>query len=729
MQFSFLDDISKITSLTPFHHKLLKDFCGKRLIDLLLHLPRGYLKRKVITKISEVEEGETFILQGIVTDSNIRNNGLSKITIEFGGFDSLDVIYFRGNKGYLETIYRLNSTKILCGKITKNGYKWQMVHPEFVLSENRLDEIPQKEAIYDLTKGITNQFLSKLVSQTFKDTKIIRFPEWLDPKITQDRNFPSFFDALKTLHQSDNKTEIEMQKARERLSFDELLANQIGLKLLKMFYKTDSGRVVKGDGSIRDIVLQKLSFELTNDQKIALKDIYRDQSSKLKMVRMLQGDVGSGKTIVALLSMLNAIEAGFQTVLMVPTEILAQQHFESVSSIIEKSAIDIKVTLLTGTSKKKKQLLEAISRNEFQIIIGTHAIFQEKVKLSNIGLIVIDEQHRFGVNHRAALSSKDEDADLLFMSATPIPRSLSLVQYGYMDQSLIVEKPKNRLPIITNVVSNFQIDVVISKIDDFISRDEKIYWICPLIEESLKIDIIAIENREKLLRQKFGDKLGVIHGRMKDKEINEVMEIFAGRTKKKEDDVLKSTKNYIQSSIVEVITGKPDDVFKEEKEKKLSDRIDILLSTTLIEVGVNVPNATLIVIEDAQRFGLSQLHQLRGRVGRSNLQSYCTLIYNPKSTTATGRQRLQALRNSNDGFYISEQDLKIRGGGELTGLRQSGFGTYKIADPQENVALLSEISELATEIAEKSTSFENLKPAYQELLKIFNVQEINSGGF
>jgi ATP-dependent DNA helicase RecG len=501
MTLSIFDEISNYTTLNPFHMKLLEDEYGNRAIDMLLNFPKSYIKRKFITKLREITESETVILKGIITEVNVKNNGLSKILIEFDGAEAIEIIYFRGNRHYLEKLYTINTTKIFSGKMTKNGYKWQMIHPEFVFSENRLDEIPENEAIYNLPKGILNSVFSKLITQIFDKTKDNILNEWLDEDTIKTNNFPSFIESLKILHNPDKNSESKIQKVKERLVFDELLANQIGLKLLKISYKSYKGRAIKGNGKLRNAVLEKLNFQLTNDQNRALKDIYRDQGEKLKMVRMLQGDVGSGKTIVALLAMLNVIEVGFKAVLMVPTEILAQQHFESISSILQQANLDVEITLLTSASKKKKKLLEDLENNKFQIIIGTHAVFQEKVKLNDVGLIIIDEQHRFGVTHRASLSSKDEYADLLFMSATPIPRSLSLVHYGYMDHSLITEKPKNRLPVITNIVSNLQIGDVLDKIDEFILRNEKIYWIMEYCDGGTLRDKINMYSKNEIKMQ------------------------------------------------------------------------------------------------------------------------------------------------------------------------------------------------------------------------------------
>jgi ATP-dependent DNA helicase RecG len=706
-------DLESLSGIGPFFLKLIKDLCcGSRFIDLLLYFPNSYNKRKVINHIREIVDGEVFTVKVNVGKCDFKNNGISKVFVEFDDVESIEIIYFKANKQYLERLYRPGQIKWVSGKIAKSGYKWQIIHPDYVVNDDRFSDIPEIEQTYGLTKGINNRMIVSLVSQIIKQIEAFKLPEWFDKDCVKSNSWLSFLDSMKVIHNLNSDNQKFLIKAKERIIFDELFASQIGLKLLRISYKSYKGRSVKGNEKYRKKVLENLSFNLTNDQKQASKEIYDDQADGLKMVRMLQGDVGSGKTIVALMAMLNVIECGLQAVLMVPTEILAQQHFESITKILAQSSIDMKIGLLTSSVKKKKKILEEIANNEYQIIIGTHALFQDKVKFQNIGLIVIDEQHRFGVNHRAMLSSKDEFADLLFMSATPIPRSLSMVQYGYMDNSLIVEKPKDRLPIVTSIVSNNQLQEVLKKIGEFIGRNEKVYWICPLIEESLKLEYIAIEKRAELLFQYFSDKLAIIHGRMKDKEIDNIMRMFSG---KEFDKDLLLTESECKDLIAKINYS--------------GCNKQILLSTTLVEVGVNIPEASLIVIEDAQKFGLSQLHQLRGRVGRSGVQSYCILIYNPQNITKTGRSRLQVLKESNDGFYIAEQDLKIRGGGELVGMRQSGYDTYKVANIAEHAQLLQRASVLAYDLAKRYEVFERLPDEIKNLLKIFNVSGVSGGYF
>jgi ATP-dependent DNA helicase RecG len=703
------NDISTLNGAGQFISKALKKLCGSRLIDLLLYLPKSYNKRKLIKSLKDAIEDQTVILKCKIVSYEFKTSGLSKIIAEFDGVDSIEIVYFKANKQYLENVYKIGETRFISGKINKSGFKWQIIHPDYVARDNQIQQIPELEPIYGLTKGLSNKMIANFVNQIFAQITSTKYaiPEWLDVELIKEKNWPSFLEALKIIHKPNQIESKELIKARERLTFDELFANQIGLKLLKISYKSYKGRIVNGDGSIRNQIINGLDFELTKDQKIALKEIYEDQKSKLKMIRMIQGDVGSGKTIVALLAMANSIECGLQAILMVPTEILAQQHFESIAKILSKANLEIKIGLLTSSSKKKNKLIGDIKNNQYQIIIGTHALFQEKVQFSEVGLIVIDEQHRFGVNHRMMLSSKDNAADLLFMSATPIPRSLSMIQYGYMDNSLIVEKPKNRLPIQTSIVSSNQLIDVVNKVNEFIAKGEKIYWICPLIEESLKLEYAAIEKRAILLKQHFNENLAIIHGRMKDKEIDLVMKMFSG-------------KQFDKSLILEKSEHKNpiDEINYHGVENK-----NVLLSTTLVEVGVNVPEATLIVIEDAQKFGLSQLHQLRGRVGRSNIQSYCILIYNSQNITRTGRARLQALKESNDGFYIAEQDLKIRGGGELSGTKQSGYYTYRVANVIEDIDALREASSVANTIVKKSSTFSSLPDAIKFAMTIFNVND------
>ncbi len=692
----------------PYAKKLLKDVSqGDRFIDLLLYLPKSYKKRIFASKFSDIKDGETVIFECEIIKTDFKK--INKIFVEVFG-RIIEIVYFRGNAEYIQRLYRVGDKKIICGKISSSEYSdnFQVNHPDYVVASSsstnvNVDSIPKIESIYTLPKGLSSNMLCNYMKQIFDKITDLPLEEWINDDILIHHNWLGFIESLKLLHNPlETTSNEELKKAKDRIIFDEFLASQIVLKKLKLSYKSLDSRSIEGDGRYRNEILKKLNFELTNDQKDALTQIYSDQKSNSKMVRMIQGDVGSGKTIVALMAMLNSVECGFQAVIMVPTEILAQQHFESISHLLEKSELhDLKksLLLLSSTSKKKKDLFKKIESGEAQIIIGTHALFQEKVKFKEIGLIVIDEQHRFGVNHRQMLSDKDSKADIIFMSATPIPRSLSLVQYGYMDHSLIVQKPSNRLPVITSMIPSSQLDEVIEKINDFLSRDERVYWICPLIEESLKMDYIAIEKRALILQEKFGEQLAVIHGRMKDSEIDEIMKNFAGMTN--------------------------------EEGGKIQKRI--LLSTTLIEVGVNVPSATLIVIEDAQKFGLSQLHQLRGRVGRGDKQSFCILIYNIKNTTINGRARLNALKKSNDGFFIAEQDLKIRGSGEFVGRKQSGYDNYKIANIQENLDLLKSAGIFATKMMEIHSDSENgeveLPEPFENLIRIFNVSEIDRGGF
>ena len=469
-------NLADLYGVGPYARKLLKDMCqGERWVDLLLYLPKSYKKRIFASKFSDIVEGETVIFECEVIKADFKNK-INKIFVEVFG-NIIEIVYFRGNTDYIQRLYKIGDKKILCGKVGASEYSanFQISHPDYVLpssSTSDLEKIPKIEAIYTLPKGLNNKMFCDYIKQIFDKISNLKLEEWINDEILLNHRWHGFFKSLQLLHNpSELTTKEELKIAKDRIIFDEFLASQIVLKKLKLSYKSLDSRSIKGDMRYREKILKNLNFELTNDQKDALNQIYEDQKENSKMVRMIQGDVGSGKTIVALMAMLNAIECGFQSVIMVPTEILAQQHLESMIDLLEKSDLnELKnsLLLLSSTSKKKKELFKKIESGEAKIIIGTHALFQESVKFNQIGLIVIDEQHRFGVNHRQMLSDKDSKADLLFMSATPIPRSLSLVQYGYMDHSLIVQKPSNRLPVITSMIPSSQLDEIIEKISDFL---------------------------------------------------------------------------------------------------------------------------------------------------------------------------------------------------------------------------------------------------------------------
>ena len=486
--------------------------------------------------------------------------------------------------------------------------------------------------------------LNKLMKQAL--AAVPTLPEWQDEPYLKATGWPSFNQALKLAHHPVKLTDLEPSDlARSRLAYDELLANQLALAIVRERVKKQQGREINGNGLLRKKVLDALPFKLTSAQEKVLREIAADQASKFRMLRLLQGDVGSGKTIVALLTMLNAVECGTQAAIMAPTEILAKQHLETIQPLCDE--IGVRAELLTGRVKGKArtQILEALAAGEIDILIGTHALFVEDVVFKDLACVIVDEQHRFGVHQRLALSNKGNKADILVMTATPIPRSLVLTAYGDMEYSKIDQVPEGRKPVDTRVMPVTKLDVVVAALQRKLTEGCRAYWVCPLVEESEKIDLAAAEERFSTLQQIFGNKVGLVHGKMKEKEKDEVMERFK------------------------------------------SGAISLLVATTVIEVGVNVPEATVMVIEHAERFGLAQLHQLRGRIKRGFQASTCILLYSyPLSETS--RQRLNTMRETEDGFEIAEKDLELRGGGEILGTRQSGFNEFRLADMNVHKNLL-----------------------------------------
>ena len=665
--------LNKKLTLSPKENGILKmlGIKSSRVIDILLYLPYRYDIRKGMTSLSEFTEGANVVFTGQVNGSDFESSEkMSRVFIKFDGAqNAVELIFFGANKNYLRKVYYDGRKINITGKLELNnktymrfnknkntsnsGYvkaKWQIAHPEILLSSIGGTEIVS-EPQYHLSGNITNKYVVTLVSRAFRELAIANLhsiAEWQSKKLIAAKEWPAFVDALKIIHQYEESNKIykadKISKAFERIIFDEICASQVGLKLIGRNLMSNNGRSLSGDGILRQKVLDALSFKLTNDQSDALKQIYNRQFETKKMLMLLQGDVGSGKTIVALMAILNALECGLQGVMMVPTEILSSQHSEYITKVLGQAELldEIQIITLTSSSKKRKQKLLDIKGSEQEpkktIIIGTHALFQDAVQFGQIGIIIIDEQHRFGVAARACMSLKDECADVLLMSATPIPRSLALSKYGYLEQCFLRQKPDKRKDIITSVLSIEQDEAVCKKIHDFLSRDERIYWICPLIEESEKLDLIAIEKRHVMLSNHFSPQIiGVVHGKMKEKDVASVMQEFNDGT------------------------------------------IKILLATTIVEVGLDIKNATLMIIEEAQRFGLSQLHQLRGRVGRSDLQSYCILFYRREQLGKIGKTRLKTLENNTDGFEIAEVDLRLRGRGDLSGYAQSGFNEYGIA--------------------------------------------------
>jgi ATP-dependent DNA helicase RecG len=537
---------------------------------------------------------------------------------------------------------------MISGKLESYDGWLQMPHPDHVTAAGAPGgaSLPLHEPVYPLTAGLTNGMLRKATVAALR--QVPSLPEWIDAKFLAKNAWPSFADALAKLHAPEAEADLlPSAPARARVAYDELFANQLALAVIRAKLKRGAGRRLAASGKLRTSILSALPFALTGAQQRALTEIDADLNSEHRMLRLLQGDVGSGKTVVALLAMAAAVEAGAQAALMAPTELLARQHLSTVKAFGEGAGL--RITLLTGRErgKERSEIVEALKAGRIDILIGTHALFQEHIVFEDLGLVVIDEQHRFGVHQRLAMQAKGtgSGAELLVMTATPIPRTLLLTSYGDMDVSRLDEKPPGRKPIATRIVPLERMDEVIAGVERAIKAEARVYWVCPLVAESEVLDIAAAEERYAELRARFGEKVGLVHGRLAGKDKDRVMAEF------------------------------------------VSGALSVLVSTTVIEVGVDVPSASIMIIEHAERFGLAQLHQLRGRVGRGAAESSCILLYRqPLSETA--RERLNVMRRTEDGFVIAEEDLRLRGGGEVLGTRQSGLPEFRVASLPEHQALL-----------------------------------------
>ena len=637
-------EVEVLKGVGPAVAKPLKRLGLERVVDVLFHLPTGWIERKRVETLDMADAGRVVTVE--VTAVDYRQGGPRSpfrvhATDRQGNY--LSLTYFH-NPGWAKKQLPLGKPRIVSGRMELYGQELQIVHPDYVLEPHEAAELPEREPVYALSEGLTNRRIGDFAAQAL--ARVPKLGEWIEPSLLERRGWPGWEEALHGAHRSRRP-----DPARERLAYDEVFANQLALMLVRGAARRRRGLPLKGEGRLRDAL--KLAYDPTGAQRRAIGEIEGDLQQEVPMLRLLQGDVGSGKTLVALMAMLSAVEAGAQAALLAPTEILARQHFETLGR--QLAGLPVSLAILTGREKgrARESTLMGLADGSIDLLVGTHAIFQQAVGYRRLGLAVVDEQHRFGVAQRMMLAQKAErPPHLLVMTATPIPRTLTLTHYGEMDVSRLDEMPPGRQPVETRVLSAEKLPEVVDALARHVARGGQAYWVCPLVEESEASDQAAAEERAQVLRLRFGDKVGLVHGRMRGPEKDEAMAAFQ------------------QSAI------------------------SVLVATTVIEVGVDVPNATLMIVEGADRFGLAQLHQLRGRVGRGEGHSICLLLRG-NALSETARARLALMRETNDGFRIAEEDLRLRGAGELLGTRQSGEAQFRLATPEQ----ISELAQTASDDA------------------------------
>jgi ATP-dependent DNA helicase RecG len=662
-----------------FARLLTRDGEPARVIDLLLHLPTGFVDRRNQPKLSEVVP-DTVVTVAVTVDRHRPpppNRPRAPYNIDtFDDTNTLMITYFNARRDYLEKLYPEGALRYVSGTATLYDGHLQMLHPDRVVDAAGFASLPLIDPVYPLTEGLHPNQVRKALDLALD--RLPALPEWQDAEWIKRNGYPSFGDALRLLHRPAAPEDIApASTAWSRLAYDELLASQLALALLRAHMRTRAGRGSAAEGLLRARIVKALPYALTPSQTRAVGDIVADLAQPERMLRLLQGDVGSGKTVVALLAAAHVIEAGRQAALMAPTEILARQHFATIAPFAK--AAGLRLAILTGRERGRDRddILAALAAGDIDLIVGTHALFQENVAFRDLALAIVDEQHRFGVHQRLALAHKGAAVDLLVLTATPIPRTLVLTYFGDMDISELREKPAGRQKIDTRAVPLDRLSEVIEAVARALDAGRRVYWVCPLVEESESIDLAAAEERYAALQKRFGGAVDIVHGRMRGPDKDRAMERFArGETQ-------------------------------------------LLVATTVIEVGVDVPEASVMVIEHAERFGLAQLHQLRGRIGRGVARSTCILLYRaPLGVTA--KARLAILRETEDGFRIAEEDLKLRGEGDVLGTRQSGEPGFRVARLEFHTKLLVAARDDATLILARDPKLKSPRgEALRDLLYLF----------
>ena len=616
-------------------------------LDVLMHMPSGMVDRRRQVGIAEAYLNQVVTLRLHIDRHQPPPRGKPHVPHRVFAHDEtgeISLVFFRAQGGWVEKALPVGEERYVSGQVGFFNGEKQITHPDYIVEPDKFATLPLVEPVYPLTNGLSSKALAKLVRQAVDALPDI--PEWIDGATMAQRKWPSFTQAMRMVHLPDNPGEAELwAPARQRLAYDEYLAGQITLQIVRSTMVTERGiaRTFTGNATLK--VNSLLPFSLTEGQKSALDDILKDLAAPTRMSRLLQGDVGSGKTVVALMAMAAMTESGAQSALMAPTELLASQHFRTIKPLCDAAGIGC--ALLTGKmpAAERRKILAGLADGSISIAVGTHALFQSDIEFKDLGLTVVDEQHRFGVHQRLALTDKGRHSDLLVMTATPIPRTLVLTHFGDMEVSVLREKPAGRQPIDTAVLSINDYARVIARLQARLAEGAQAYWVCPLVEESETLEVVSAEDRFAELQKVFGNQVALVHGRMPAAAKQEVMDQFK------------------------------------------ANEIKLLVATTVIEVGVDVPNASIMIIEHAERFGLAQLHQLRGRVGRGSQRSACLLLYK-EPISETAKARLETIKSTEDGFVIAERDLELRGQGDLLGTRQSGMPGYRLAVPDVHRHLL-----------------------------------------